>query len=432
MSDVRTRGFERRTTVPAALAILAQRVASLPAETVAIDQAVGRVAATDTTARIAVPHFARSMMDGYAVVADSTLGATPYAPRPLQVVAQARPGRPAELARPLQSGEAVHIATGAPMPEGADAVVMVEHTEPSSPRKESTGKESTGKEGAVQVGVTAPVSPGKHVGLIGEDIEDGTVVIAAGRRLRPQDAGAAASAGIGALEMVRRPRVRILVTGDELLTPGQLPSGSHIVDSNSLVLSALVQRDGGQLEPIARVPDDPARVRDAMTSGEPDVVLVSGGSSVGPEDHAPRLLAEVGEVAVHGVAMRPASPAGFGFIPHDSGQRVVFLLPGNPVSCLCAYEFFAGPTIRALGGRTRQWPHRRRQVRAASKLVSVLGRTDYMRVTLGDDGAHPLMTSGASILSSTTRADGAIIVPDEDEGFPAGALVEVLLYEDEA
>ncbi len=422
MSDVRSRGFERRTTVSEALAILTERVAPLPTETISIEQAVGRVAARDATAKIAVPHFARAMMDGYAVVADSTLGATAYAPRPLQVVAQARPGRPAELTAPLEPGQAVHIATGAPMPAGADAVVMVEHTEPLSPGGADTDP----------VAVTAPVSPGKHVGAIGEDIENGTVVIAAGRRLRPQDAGVAASAGIGALQVVRRPRVLVLVTGDELLTPGQLPSGPHIVDSNSLVLSALTQRDGGQLEPIARVSDDPARVRDAMASGEADVVLVSGGSSVGPEDHAPRLLAEVGEVAVHGVAMRPASPTGFGFMNHpEAGQRVVFLLPGNPVSCLCAYEFFAGPTIRALGGRTRRWPHRRRQVPTASKLVSVLGRTDYMRVILGADGARPLMTSGASILSSTTRADGAVIVPDQHEGYAAGELVEVLLYGDE-
>jgi len=423
MSDVRTRGFERRTTVAAALAVLERAVAPLPAETVAVDASVGRVAAADATAKLPVPHFDRAMMDGYAVVAESTLGATAYAPRMLAVVGAARPGRPARLDRPLAVGEAVHIATGAPVPAGAEAVVMVEHTE----------QPQTDPGGGQTVGVTAPVSPGKHVGTIGEDIADGTIVVAAGRRIRPQDAGVAASAGVGTLQLVRRPRVRIVVTGDELLTPGQVPEGPHIVDSNSLVVGALVRRDGGLLEPILRVPDEPEQVREAMTAGDPDVVLVSGGSSVGPEDHAPRLLAEVGEVAVHGVAMRPASPAGFGFVPDGEGrQRVVFLLPGNPVSCLCAYEFFAGPTIRALGGRSRRWPHRRRQVPTASKLVSVLGRTDYMRVTLDEAGAHPLMTSGASILSSTTRADGAVIVADEHEGFAAGELVEVLLYGEEA
>ncbi|RLB64540.1 MAG: molybdopterin molybdenumtransferase MoeA [Deltaproteobacteria bacterium] len=421
MSDVRARGFERRTTVPAALAILARRTAPLDAETVPIEQAAGRVAAADVRARIAVPHFARSMMDGYAVVAEATLGASPYHPQPHQIIGTARPGRPAQLAGPVEPGQAVNITTGAPMPAGADAVVMVERTEPMSATRDGGGA----------VAVTAPVSPGKHVGTIGEDIESGSVVIAKGRRIRPQDAGVAASAGIGALEMVRRPLVRIMITGDELLAPGQLPTGPHIVDSNSLVLAALIDRDGGVVETIDRTPDEPAAVRESMTTGTADVVLVSGGSSVGPEDHAPVILAEVGQVAVHGVAMRPASPAGFGFIPDGaSRERIVFLLPGNPVSCLCAYEFFAGPTIRTLGGRSRHWPHPRRQVRAASKLVSVLGRTDYMRVILSDDGVHPLMTSGASILSSTTRADGAIIVPDEHEGHAAGELVEVLLYGD--
>jgi molybdopterin molybdotransferase len=166
------------------------------------------------------------------------------------------------------------------------------------------------------------------------------------------------------------------------------------------------------------------------------VLLVSGGSSVGPEDHAPLVLAAIGELTVHGVAMRPSSPAGFGFL-RPAGQstieRAVFLLPGNPVSCLCAYEFFAGPTIRALGGRPRAWPHRRIRAAVAAKIVSELGRTDYVRVQMeeraGKDTVRPIMTSGASILSSTTRADGVVIVASEREGYGEGELVDVLLYE---
>jgi molybdopterin molybdotransferase len=158
------------------------------------------------------------------------------------------------------------------------------------------------------------------------------------------------------------------------------------------------------------------------------VVLVSGGTSVGQEDHAPRLLAELGELAFHGISMRPSSPTGVGRI----GSRLVFLLPGNPVSCLAAYEFFAGPTIRALGGRTRRWPHRRALVPLARKIASEVGRTDYVRVAIENGHAIPLATSGASILSSTVRAAGAVIVSRELEGMPEGASVEVLLYDDEA
>jgi molybdopterin molybdotransferase len=139
-------------------------------------------------------------------------------------------------------------------------------------------------------------------------------------------------------------------------------------------------------------------------------------------------VAELGELVVHGVAMRPSSPTGFGFITRSPTAQCVFLLPGNPVSCLCAYEFFAGPTIRALGGRQRRWPHRRASLPVRSKLVSQLGRTDYMRVIIDDGGVVPLMTSGASILSSTTRADGVVIIDDRREGYAEGEPVDVLLY----
>jgi molybdopterin molybdotransferase len=162
-----------------------------------------------------------------------------------------------------------------------------------------------------------------------------------------------------------------------------------------------------------------------MESADEDVLLVSGGSSVGPEDHAPRVLAAIGELAVHGVAMRPASPAGFGFL----GARPVFLLPGNPVACLCAYEHFAGPSIRAMGGRPRAWPHPTRRAALAASIASELGRVDYVRVRFEGERVVPIATSGASILSSTTLADGVVLVPAGLEGLAEGQCVEVLLYE---
>ena len=407
VSDVRMCGFERRTPVAAALRVLEERVGVLESEIVAVRDAPGRVAAVDVHAAVAVPHFARSMMDGYAVVAESTQGASEYRPERLKIVGRARAGHATDAT--VHRGQAVSVTTGAPLPSGADAVVMAELTH---------------RDGD-DVLVTEAVSPGRHVGAIGEDIAVGDCILARGRVLRPQDAGVLASASIATVEVVRRPRVRIVVTGDELVAPDEAADGVHIVDANSIVLEALLKRDGGELSDVVRVPDDRAAVRGAMAESTADVLLLSGGSSVGPEDHAPLVLAELGEVLVHGVAMRPSSPAGFG----SFGKRLVFLLPGNPVSCLCAYEFFAGPTLRALGGRARAWPHRRVRVPAAAKFVSVLGRTDYTRVVLEARGARPLMTSGASILSSTTRADGVVIVPDEREGYDEGEEVEVLLYD---
>jgi molybdopterin molybdotransferase len=194
-----------------------------------------------------------------------------------------------------------------------------------------------------------------------------------------------------------------------------------------VVLRAQVVRDGGVPLPFEILPDRPEPIREAMRDPGADVVLVSGGSSVGQEDHAPRLLAEVGCLDFHGISMRPSSPTGVGRI----GHRFVFLLPGNPVSCLCAYEFFAGPTLRALGGRSRAWPHRRVRLPLARKIASVIGRTDYVRVAIEAGRALPLATSGASILSSTVRAGGAVIVPRSLEGMDEGEVVEVLLYDDE-
>jgi len=154
-------------------------------------------------------------------------------------------------------------------------------------------------------------------------------------------------------------------------------------------------------------------------------VLVSGGSSVGQEDHAPALMREHGELPIHGIAMRPSSPTGMGMLD----GRLVLLLPGNPVSCLCAYDFFAGRAVRALGGRSTDWPYRRVCLPLGRKIVSTVGRLDYMRVRLVDDAAEPLAIAGASILSSTTRADGFVLVPPDSEGYPPGSEVEVFLYD---
>src|SRR5262249_9628522 len=178
----------------------------------------------------------------------------------------------------------------------------------------------------------------------------------------------------------RRPTVAVLVTGDELLPCGSKPEGCRIVDSNSPMLLGLARRDGALPRSPLLVPDRRDAVRDALAASDADLVLGSGGSSVGQEDHAPRALAELGELAVHGVALRPAAPAGFGFLP---GGRVVFLLPGNPVSCLCAYDLFAGVAVRLLGGLPPELPYRAATLPLGRKIVLAVGRVDYVRVRVG-------------------------------------------------
>jgi len=248
-------------------------------------------------------------------------------------------------------------------------------------------------------------------------------VLDAGRLLRPQDVGVMSSIGLAEARVVRRPRVRLVITGNELLPSGSSPHGFHITDANGPMLAALAERDGAVVDFPGLVRDDPEVILAALHA-DADAVIVSGGSSVGIEDLAPTLVAAHGELAVHGIAMRPSSPTGLGRI----GQRLVFLLPGNPVSALCAYDFFAGRAIRALGGRSKDWPYRSVRGTLVRKISSQIGRLDYARVRITDGRVEPLSIAGASVLSSTTRADGFVIVGDDSEGFPAGADVGVFLY----
>lgn len=406
-ADVRMKGFASRQTVEQAWAWLDEQAAPLASESVPLAAAAGRVLSEPIASPIDVPRFARAMMDGYAVRAIDTSGASPYNRLPLNIIGGVLPGETFD--RTVQAGEACRVMTGAPLPAGADAVLPFERTECEAER----------------LWALAELSPGKHVGPRGEDIVAGTTLFESGRRLRPQDIGALASIGVAEVAVVRRPRVRLVITGNELLPAGSQPTGPKIVDANGPMLSALVRRDGG--EPIYPhiVRDDPSEILEAMRD-EADVILVSGGSSVGQEDYAPMLLAEHGELAIHGVAMRPSSPTGMGRL----GKRLVFLLPGNPVSCLCAYDFFAGRAIRALGGRPLTWPYRVVRLPLARKLVSTIGRVDYARVRIVGGRVEPLAISGASILSSTTRADGFVIVPADSEGLPPAAEVEVYLYDE--
>jgi len=400
------RGFAWRTTVSDALKWLDAQTVHLAEETVPLAEAAGRVLAAEVVSHLDVPPFERSMMDGYALGAADTLGASPYNRLTLEVIGQSMPGRAFDGR--LAAGQAVRIMTGAPLPQGADAVLPVELVEVQG----------------TQILAQGEVSPGKHVGHLGEDISAGDVVLPASRLLRPQDIGVLASIGLGEVPVVRRPVVQIVVTGNELLPAGSPPQAHKIVDSNGPMLAALVARDGGLVENPGIVPDTPEAILAAIRR-QADVVLVSGGSSVGEEDHAPALLIEHGELPIHGIAMRPSSPTGIGRLE----GRLVVLLPGNPVSCLCAYDFFAGRAIRTLGGRPADWPYRRASVPLSRKIVSTIGRLDYMRVRLVQRRAEPLAVGGASVLSSTTRADGFVLVPPDSEGYPPGSEVEVFLYD---
>lgn len=407
--DVRMRGFRRRASVAEALAAALEGLSPLPAEAVPLAECAGRVAAAPVISEVDIPLFPRATMDGYALRAADTFGASPYNPVILDVTGESMPG--GAPTGPLAPGAACRIMTGAPVPEGADSVLPAEDAAEIAGRLEAR----------------AAVAVGRNVGRLGEDVRRGETVIPARRRLLAPDVGLLSSVGCPRVAVHRRPRVRLIVSGNELLAPGERPTGNKITDSNGPMLAVLVARDGGVVESALRLPDDRGTLREALGRPGADVIVTAGAASVGREDWVPLLVAELGDLPIHGVAMRPSSPTGIGRI----GEARVLLLPGNPVSCLVGYDFFAGPVIRTLGALPSALPYPVSTLPLAARLVSQVGRTDYARVRVRDGRVEPLAIGGASALSSVTTADGFVIIPEGSEGFPEGADVEVHLYRHE-
>lgn len=399
------RGFRERSSVDEALAAALDGVGPLPAETTPVTDAGGRVLTDAVSSAVNVPGFRRSTMDGYAVLAEDTYGASPYNPIPLRVLATSMPGAGADAA--IRPGECVRIMTGAPVPDSADAVLKAEDANTSGEHIE----------------VAAAVPVGRNIGRVGEDVAVGDTILPAGRHLLPQDVGLLTAVGHSPVEVVRRPIVRIVVSGDELLPPGASPAGSSIVDSNSPMLAALVERDGG-IPDVVRLPDERKVMEDALTLGGADVIITAGAASVGTEDRVPVLVAERGTLTIHGITMRPSAPTGIGTI---NCVRVL-ILPGNPVACLAAYDFFAGPVVRSLGGRSPELPYRTTERPLARRLVSEVGRTDYARVVITGGFVEPIAISGSSVLSSVTGASGFVVVPASSEGYGEGTPVTIYCY----
>jgi molybdopterin molybdotransferase len=302
--------------------------------------------------------------------------------------------------------------TGAPVPEGADAVVPAEHA------AEARGF----------VRIAAAVAPGKHVGRTGEELAAGAVAVPLGRVLRPQDLGLLGALGREAIRVAPRPRAAILSTGDEVVRAGTEPGPHRVHDADTPLLAGLVERWGGRVGPCSLQPDEPARIRRALlrslASPAVDLVLLAGGTSVGTADHAPAVLAELGRLVFHGVALRPGAPAGFGV----ADGKPVLLLPGNPVACLAVFDLLAGPCLRRLQGLAPVPPYPRVRLPLAARLASAAGRADYVRVAAGPGGVAPVAGAGASDLASAARADGWILVPAEVEALEAGTPVEVHLH----
>jgi molybdopterin molybdotransferase len=380
-----------------------------PVETVALEAALGRVPATAITAPAPLPGFARTTVDGYAVRAADTYGASEGLPSYLDVRGAVRMGRaPAVDVAP---GGAVEVPTGGALPPGADAVVMVEHTQEAMV-------------GTIEV--VRPVAPGENVVGADEDVAAGAALAAAGRPLRAADLALLAAAGVTAIEVHARPRVAILSTGDEVVEPAtaRLAPG-QVRDAIAVALAALVREAGGEPDPRGIVPDE----RDALAAAleaalvTSDVVVVSAGSSVGMRDETAAVVAGLGDIWCHGLALRPGKPT----LLADCGGVPLVGLPGNPRSALVVFRLLGVPLVRLVGGCTAAPPEPVIAARLARDLPSAAGRLDVAQVTVRDGTATPLFGPSA-LLSVLGAADGYIVVPEEATGLSAGATVDVTLY----
>ncbi len=358
--------------------------------------ALGRVTTAPVFARLSSPHYHACAMDGIAVRAATTAGARETAPLELRI------GVDAHL-----------VDTGDPLPPGTDAVIMLEDI-------------ALARDG--RVAVRAAVAPFSHVRSIGEDVVAGESVVAAGRTLEPADLAALAAAGLGSVEVVRRPRVAVVTTGSELVAPEvERPAPGAIVDSNGILLRALAQRYGAEAIAFGPVPDDLERLRATLQDAleRADVVVVNAGSSAGSEDYTARLFAEAGEVVVHGVAIRPGHPLVLGAARR--GTRVVPLLgiPGYPVSAAICADLFLRPLLERMGRRDAA-EERTFEAVLARKLFSPLGEDEFVRAVAARVGTRIVATPlrrGAGVITSLSRANCLITVPRLSEGFRAGATV---------
>lgn len=427
-------------------AVLAAIAGPTPAELAYLSEARGRILARDVISLTALPPWDNSAMDGYAIRAADVAAATNGAPVRLQVIGEVRAGSVPDAA--VDRGAAIRIATGAPIPPGADAVVQVELTTPAAADGFATGERGRDAAGPLPAAVLvhAAVAAGTAIRRAGDDLPDGFPILAAGARLTAAAIGLAAGAGHDSLMVHARPRIGVLATGDEVRAPGRALGPAGIPDANGPGLMALVDEAGGEARTLGiaadRLEDVRARLN-AARFGDVDAVVVSGGVSVGPYDVVRAAFAEIGRMELWRVAVQPGKPFAFGVVDRpDGGRTLLFGLPGNPVSSFVTFELFVRPAIRRLAGLPLD-----RLVRPIDRAVLLddvstsQGRRAFLRVVAERDEAGAARRDeagrvlvrlagggrgqGSHVLSALAIADGLAIVPEDIDRLDGGAAVDL-------
>jgi molybdopterin molybdotransferase len=397
--------------------LLEQELKAIHRESVPIEKAYGRVLSSDVVSPEDLPGFTRSTMDGYAVASADTFGVSETMPVYLEVIGQVLMGEEAD--RPIKRGESVQIPTGGMLPAGADAVVMFEHT---------TTVDET------MVEITKAVAPGENVIFADEDVKKGQTVLRNGQRLRPQDIGALAGLGILEVDLFRKPLVAIIGTGDEVVPPDRPLTAGKVRDINSYNLAGLIQ--GCHAVPVRKgiVDDDLESLRSLVREAvsESDMVLITGGSSVGTKDYTSRVIEELGSPGVlfHGVAMKPGKPLIGGMV----NGVPVFGLPGHPAAITVSFEAFVEPLLTVMSGRELipHMPSRRTCIALFGRnFASSAGREEHVRVSVekreGELWAVPVLGK-SGLVRTLVQADGMVVIPMNKSGLYEGEEVEVRLF----
>ncbi|WP_456329533.1 molybdopterin molybdotransferase MoeA [Archaeoglobus sp.] len=407
---VREKGFWKRERVDEALNRLLGKIKVLGTEYVNVYNLNGRVLAEDIVAGFDIPRFDRAAMDGYAVRAEDTFGASVNNPIMLELAGSVEIGETPEVG--VEPGKAVRIMTGAMMPKGANAVVMLEHTRINGNLIE----------------VLKAVTPMKNVSRRGEDIKEGEVVLRRGEILQPQDAGVIASLGIDKVRVYRKPKVAVITTGNELVEVGKTVEGAKIYNSNNPMICNALLEFGFEAISLGIARDSAEEIRNKVSEAlKFDAVVITGGTSVGSKDLVPEVIEEIGEIVFHGVSMKPGMPTAAGVVD----GKPVFMLPGSPAAALLGFYTFAVPALyRMMNVKiiARKWSRQRGTLQG--RVPSETGVRGNVRVLWQDGKVYPIRISGSGVLSSFVRANALLVVPEEREGYEEGEEVEVTLLRD--